>query len=363
MVGEELRSNALKQGLWVKAFAEADGDNAKAQAAYIRYRVTELKAARSSDATNSTPIPQGTSSLPIPGWKKTTPRVVIVGTWVMAVAGVFVALIYVLGQDFDAPQSPQSLRSAGQATWMAIVGVGILSAVYARRRKPMWFLIGAGVVFVTLNIVAFVNGIVRAPTLEARFDKNPVFHALKVADPKAYDAALNQYQEGTKNKESKEQLLARLVPAIVAARLKFIPLASDYALVSYWRTQYRYIELMSKSRPDLCYEAFITGTKRPPSGLISDEQRNQELDAFAALIHSSMTPRTQRSHVDAEAVIRLIRARVETKYGNTIENFSDPLASGVDKSKVCGEATMFYNEVFQLRTNEAASVIRLLTTP
>lgn len=42
-VADELRQNSLRQGLWAKAFAEADGDKAKAQAAYIRYRVAELQ--------------------------------------------------------------------------------------------------------------------------------------------------------------------------------------------------------------------------------------------------------------------------------------------------------------------------------
>ncbi|MFA5572776.1 MAG: hypothetical protein WDA42_06690 [Candidatus Bathyarchaeia archaeon] len=42
-VAEELRQNSIRQGLWAKAFAEADGDKAKTQAAYIRYRVAELQ--------------------------------------------------------------------------------------------------------------------------------------------------------------------------------------------------------------------------------------------------------------------------------------------------------------------------------
>lgn len=43
IVAEELRRNSLKQGLWAKAFAEADGDEPKARAAYIRYRVAQPK--------------------------------------------------------------------------------------------------------------------------------------------------------------------------------------------------------------------------------------------------------------------------------------------------------------------------------
>jgi|GEM_PF-2815039 len=51
-VADELRQDTLKQGLWAKAFADADGDKAKAQAAYIRYRVAELQNIQTPSATD-----------------------------------------------------------------------------------------------------------------------------------------------------------------------------------------------------------------------------------------------------------------------------------------------------------------------
>lgn len=42
-VAEELRQNSIRQGLWAKAYAEADGDKAKIRAVYTRYRVAELQ--------------------------------------------------------------------------------------------------------------------------------------------------------------------------------------------------------------------------------------------------------------------------------------------------------------------------------
>lgn len=42
-VAEELRQNSIRHGLWAKAYAEADGDQAKTRAAYTRYRVAELQ--------------------------------------------------------------------------------------------------------------------------------------------------------------------------------------------------------------------------------------------------------------------------------------------------------------------------------
>jgi hypothetical protein len=42
MVGEELQSKFLRPGLWTKAYADANGDEKRARALYIKYRVREL---------------------------------------------------------------------------------------------------------------------------------------------------------------------------------------------------------------------------------------------------------------------------------------------------------------------------------
>jgi hypothetical protein len=40
----EIKNNKKNEGLWIKCFAENDGDNSKTEAAYIKKRVTQLKA-------------------------------------------------------------------------------------------------------------------------------------------------------------------------------------------------------------------------------------------------------------------------------------------------------------------------------
>lgn len=42
-VVEELRRFGPRSGLWAKSFAEANGDDAKAKALYLRYRVDQIK--------------------------------------------------------------------------------------------------------------------------------------------------------------------------------------------------------------------------------------------------------------------------------------------------------------------------------
>lgn len=59
---KEIRSGNLREGLWTKAWAEASGDNTKAQAIYIRLRVESMKAETSrrfnewgADSANQSP--------------------------------------------------------------------------------------------------------------------------------------------------------------------------------------------------------------------------------------------------------------------------------------------------------------------
>jgi len=44
IVAGEIRSRFVVDGLWVRAFSDADGDEAKAKAIYIKRRVEQLKA-------------------------------------------------------------------------------------------------------------------------------------------------------------------------------------------------------------------------------------------------------------------------------------------------------------------------------
>lgn len=76
----------------------------------------------------------------------------------VVVAGIGGFLLAVLGGDFG---NPQDRRFGGQAGFYAVVGIGILSAVYARRRKPMWFLIGSVGTYIGLLTASTVVGLIR----------------------------------------------------------------------------------------------------------------------------------------------------------------------------------------------------------
>lgn len=44
LAAEEIANNQIRPGLWAKAIAESDGDDAKAKARYIKLRVETMKA-------------------------------------------------------------------------------------------------------------------------------------------------------------------------------------------------------------------------------------------------------------------------------------------------------------------------------
>ncbi|MDR3490715.1 MAG: hypothetical protein P4M12_01570 [Gammaproteobacteria bacterium] len=58
-VAKELNENALNPGLWTRAFAEMNGDEAKARALYIKYRVAQL----GTNAHQELAVTQGEANL------------------------------------------------------------------------------------------------------------------------------------------------------------------------------------------------------------------------------------------------------------------------------------------------------------
>ena len=49
LIADEFRARRLVDGLWIRAFSEGAGDESKARALYIGYRVEQLKAAEEAD--------------------------------------------------------------------------------------------------------------------------------------------------------------------------------------------------------------------------------------------------------------------------------------------------------------------------
>ncbi len=74
----------------------------------------------------------------IPRWKKIGRTLLLILTWIVAVTSLLEILTFGLSPSTDSPDA----RSAGIALFYGALGIGVLSAVYAQRRKPLWFLLG-----------------------------------------------------------------------------------------------------------------------------------------------------------------------------------------------------------------------------
>jgi hypothetical protein len=63
VVAEELQKRVIVPGVWTRAFAEAGGDNEKARALYIKYRVAQLAAGESTQRPSAMPSSGGPANL------------------------------------------------------------------------------------------------------------------------------------------------------------------------------------------------------------------------------------------------------------------------------------------------------------
>ena len=114
-VADELRQNTLKQGLWAKAFADADGDKAKAQAAYIRYRIAELQNVQTPSAADISSAQSPKSSLVRP-WVRYWARMFDVYSFSL-IGGVILAFI---APQFLAKQNEYALGMLLVFAWVFV---------------------------------------------------------------------------------------------------------------------------------------------------------------------------------------------------------------------------------------------------
>jgi hypothetical protein len=88
-VARELQENPMVPGLWTKAFSETGGDDAKARALYIKYRVMQLSEASQRQQNENQQTVDITNWL---NWKRILAGVVVIG---VSIVGMMILLSFV----------------------------------------------------------------------------------------------------------------------------------------------------------------------------------------------------------------------------------------------------------------------------
>ena len=182
-------------------------------------------------------------------------------------------------------------------------------------------------------------------------------------DPKAYQQIRDEILDSIKNGESQEQTTARGRKVVAAFVSKYIPRASDEAVIRYMDAVAREIEELANKDPEICYQFLFPeryGTSDIPQNLKPETQR-ADLAALADVIRTAAEqPQPEPDQEKGGESLKRVMDAFHQTHGDEALLLKDPFAPGIDKGKVCRLIASFYKEVLTLPKEEAGMVLRYM---
>jgi len=260
-------------------------------------------------------------------------------------------------------------------TIMVLVMAGVISAVAAfltpkRLRKGrivpiiifILFFVGLGVL-----VKQWVSPVIHVWKSQREVEKSllqvSAYQYISKYDPKAYQQIRDEILDSIKNGESQGQTTARGRKVVAAFVSKYIPLASDEAVIRYMDAVAREIEELADKDPEICYQFLFPeryGTADIPQNLKPGTQR-ADLAALADVIRTAAEqPQPEPDQKKGEESLKWVMNAFHQTHGDEALLLRDPFAPGIDKGKVCRLIASFYKEVLNLPKEERGMVLRYM---
>jgi hypothetical protein len=182
-------------------------------------------------------------------------------------------------------------------------------------------------------------------------------------DPKAYQQIRDKILDSIKKGESQEQATARGRKVVAVFVSKYIPRASDEAVIRYMNAMVQEIEELASKDPEICYQFLFPeryGTSDIPQNL-KPETRRADLAALADVIRTAAEqPQPEPDQKKGEESLKRLMNSFYQAHGDEAFLLKDPFAPGIDKEKVCRLIASFYKEGLNLPKEEAGMVLRYM---
>jgi hypothetical protein len=201
--------------------------------------------------------------------------------------------------------------------------------------------------------------------LEAGLLQVPTLAAIKRAEPETYAKILGAVIDAIKLGKSQTELNAVTLPFVADVAKKYIPVASDAAVIEMTKVLVAEMDAISSIDPVACYR-FINPRAGEPSVSLADyisrELNNRDIAASAAVIETgSIKPQRIPAEAEVSGLMNTVVLSLSRKYkADDIAALSDLNSSKVDRRKVCGIASDLYREVLALRTPDQARLLRYM---
>lgn len=217
------------------------------------------------------------------------------------------------------------------------------------------------VVSTHLEREATVQRITAEGKIELELEQLEAYREVSNSDPGAYERIKEIIRDGIRKGQSVELIGLRISPLIAEVATKYLPQASDDALVAFGRLFVRRIEKLTQVSSDLCYQYLFPQEYGTTELLkhMSYETLQEEQAVLAAVIRTAaQNPQPSPDAFQSEALLEPVYIRLYTEYGDDLLLLDNPLGESVDKKRVCTIMAAVYKEVLDMPKKERGIVLR-----
>jgi hypothetical protein len=182
-------------------------------------------------------------------------------------------------------------------------------------------------------------------------------------DPQVYRGIKTELIDSIRNGENRDQAVGRARQAVGSLVMKYIPHASDEAVVRYVEAMALEIEELAEQNPEACYRFLFParyGSADVTQYIRADTQR-ADLAALAEVIRTAAEqPQPLPDGETGDALLKKLMNNFHASQGADALLLRDPFAPGVDKKKVSKLIASLYREALDLPQEESGVLLRYM---
>ncbi len=242
----------------------------------------------------------------------------------------------------------------------------IASLIFGKTAKKTAYIIVVVILFVVFNLLSKqfilpeINAYKAKSDIESSFENVPAFASIKKYDPEIYKKLLLSLTEASDKGYSRQEAIDLVRTQLTGLVVSRLPHASDEAIISYLSVMVEEMGELQSQGEDLCFKFLFPQVAGGIDGqkLFSQKTQKKNLAALDEIIKTSNLKRPLPAEKDVMPFIEPVFVNLFQKYGDDISMIESPLASNIDKTKVCNITKNLYKQIIELPIEQAAPTLR-----
>jgi len=234
------------------------------------------------------------------------------------------------------------------------------------RREPIPIRIPIPAIIIVVIIAAAIYGLPKLSG-DKDFDKHmqeiPIFNVIKENDPAAYEKLETLLRNSIKNRETKNQVIARVQEYSTSLVKKYIPRASDDAVDDYAQILLDMMEDAKSNNTNLCYNLLYPKKYSQPEVLDYIEKNVNEdfLDSIGLVIKTAVqNPQSPPNPKRSKELLNTLVEPITNKFGDDLQLFAKTSHNKLEKKKMCTMSIAIYERILLLKKENASMLLRYL---